>query len=232
MYFILRTSFLGSLNLTVIPKLRVAERLRITLPTVDNTPRFPVGQRLLSGDGLDQSSFRWPYAARRTDSAAWPAPGSAGNNARDTDIPRRLRIRARQCWNPSVTDVIVNARRDVGGHSGRNSPRVHDALETAFTISGICTQHRTSTRHWCDPHERNSSKRRHGMKTRGHALEWNSSPKLDAVCTLRLSGPDRRPYWMGDATSSREILTSHTLIIETVIQSMALIALGASISSF
>jgi hypothetical protein len=58
MYFILRTSFLGSLNLTVIPKLRVAERLRITLPTVDKRPLFPVGQRLLSGDGLDQSYFR------------------------------------------------------------------------------------------------------------------------------------------------------------------------------
>jgi hypothetical protein len=65
MYFILRTSFLGSLNLTVIPKLRVAERLRITLPTVDNTPLFPVGQRLLSGDGLDQSNFRnWPIGDR------------------------------------------------------------------------------------------------------------------------------------------------------------------------
>jgi hypothetical protein len=37
---------------------------------------------------------------------------------------------------------------------------------------------------------------------------------------------------MGDATSSREILTSHTLLIETVVQSMALIVLGASISSF
>jgi hypothetical protein len=64
-------------------------------------------------------------------------PGSAGNNARDTDIPRRLRIRARQCWNPSVTDVIVNTRPDVGGLGRRNSPRVHDALETAFTISVI-----------------------------------------------------------------------------------------------
>jgi hypothetical protein len=36
------------------------------------------------------------------------APGSAGNEARDTDIPRRLRIRARHSWNPAVTDVIVN----------------------------------------------------------------------------------------------------------------------------
>jgi hypothetical protein len=35
-------------------------------------------------------------------------PGSAGNDARDTDIPRRLRIRARHSWNPSVIDVIVN----------------------------------------------------------------------------------------------------------------------------
>jgi hypothetical protein len=60
----------------------------------------------------------WPYAARRTASAAHAtglrgnlrnyAPGSAGNEARDTDIPRRLRIRARHSWNPSVTDVIVN----------------------------------------------------------------------------------------------------------------------------
>ena len=66
-------------------------------------------------------------------------PGSAGNNARDTDIPRRVRIRARQCWNPSVADVIVNTRPDVGGLGRRNSPRVHDALETAFTISGIST---------------------------------------------------------------------------------------------
>jgi hypothetical protein len=70
-------------------------------------------------------------------------PGSAGNNARDTDIPRRLRIRARQCWNPSVTDVIVNTRPDVGGLGRRNSPRVHDALETAFTISGLSTWHDT-----------------------------------------------------------------------------------------
>jgi hypothetical protein len=38
-------------------------------------------------------------------------PGSAGNEARDTDIPRRLRIRARHIWNPSVTDVIVNTLR-------------------------------------------------------------------------------------------------------------------------
>jgi hypothetical protein len=36
------------------------------------------------------------------------SPGSADNEARDTDIPRRLRIRARHSWNPSVTDVIVN----------------------------------------------------------------------------------------------------------------------------
>jgi hypothetical protein len=35
-------------------------------------------------------------------------PGSAGNEARHTDIPRRLRIRARHNWNPSLTDVIVN----------------------------------------------------------------------------------------------------------------------------
>jgi hypothetical protein len=63
-------------------------------------------------------------------------PGSAGNDARDTGIPRRLRIRARQCWNPSVTDVIVNTKPDVGGLGRRNSPRVHDALETEFTISG------------------------------------------------------------------------------------------------
>ncbi len=64
-------------------------------------------------------------------------PGSAGNNAPDTDIPRRLRIRARQRWNPSVTDVIVNTRPDVGGLGRRNSPRVHAALENAFTIRGI-----------------------------------------------------------------------------------------------
>jgi hypothetical protein len=64
-------------------------------------------------------------------------PGSAGNNARDTDIPRRVRIRARQCWNPSVADVIVNTRPDVGGLGRRHSPCVHDALETTFTISGI-----------------------------------------------------------------------------------------------
>ena len=71
-------------------------------------------------------------------------PGSAGNNARDTDIPRRLRIRARQCWNPSVTDVIVNTRPDVGGLGRRNSPRVHDALETAFTISGLSSRRQVS----------------------------------------------------------------------------------------
>jgi len=35
-------------------------------------------------------------------------PDTAGIEARDTDIQRRLRIRARHSWNPSVTDVIVN----------------------------------------------------------------------------------------------------------------------------
>jgi hypothetical protein len=67
------------------------------------------------------------------------APDSAAD-ARDTDIPGRLRIRARQCWNPSVTDVIVNTRPDFGGLGRRNSPRVHGALETAFTISGISSK--------------------------------------------------------------------------------------------
>jgi hypothetical protein len=67
-------------------------------------------------------------------------PGSAGNNAGDTDIPRRLLIRARQCWNPSVTDVIVNTRPYVSGLGRQNSPGVYDALETEFTISGISTE--------------------------------------------------------------------------------------------
>ena len=35
-------------------------------------------------------------------------PDNAGIEARDTDIRRRLRIRARHSRNPSVTDVIVN----------------------------------------------------------------------------------------------------------------------------
>jgi hypothetical protein len=57
-------------------------------------------------------------AARRTASAAHAtglrgnlrnyASAPPGNEDRDTDIPRRLRIRARHSWNPSVTDVIVN----------------------------------------------------------------------------------------------------------------------------
>jgi len=46
-------------------------------------------------------------------------------------------MRARQRWKPSVTDVILNARPNVGGFGRRNSPRVHHALETAFTIIGI-----------------------------------------------------------------------------------------------
>lgn len=40
--------------------------------------------------------------------------GSAGNEARDTDIPRRLQIRARHSSKPSVTDVIVNSWSHIG----------------------------------------------------------------------------------------------------------------------
>jgi hypothetical protein len=36
------------------------------------------------------------------------SPDSAGNEARDIDLPRRLGIRAQHSWNPAVTDVIVN----------------------------------------------------------------------------------------------------------------------------
>jgi hypothetical protein len=39
--------------------------------------------------------------------------GSAGNEARHSDLLRRLRIRARHSWNPSVADVIVNTRRSI-----------------------------------------------------------------------------------------------------------------------
>ena len=34
----------------------------------------------------------------------------------------------------------MTTRPDVGGLGPRNSPRVHDALETAFTINGISTR--------------------------------------------------------------------------------------------
>jgi len=58
-------------------------------------------ERRLRGSHLDASNARsWPYAARRTASAAqrsrpsgnlgYCAPGSAGNEARDADFPRRL----------------------------------------------------------------------------------------------------------------------------------------------
>jgi hypothetical protein len=56
------------------------------------------------------------------------APGSAGNEARDTDVPRRLRIRARHSWNPSVTDVIVNTL----SHIGVLGPDTHRAFTMAW----------------------------------------------------------------------------------------------------
>jgi hypothetical protein len=67
------------------------------------------------------------------------SPTSRATRPRDADIPRRLRIRSRHHRKRSITDGIVNTRPDVGGLGRRPSPRVHDGLESAFTLGRIGT---------------------------------------------------------------------------------------------
>jgi hypothetical protein len=78
-------------------------RLLEAIPSRQMTGRMPPAVPLLQ-----------PHATGLRGNLRSYAPGSAGNEARDTDIPRRLRIRARHRWNPSVTDVIVNTLAHIG----------------------------------------------------------------------------------------------------------------------
>ena len=73
------------------------------------------------------------------------SPTPRATRPRDADIPRRRRIRSRHHRKRSVTDGIVNARPDVSGLGRRPSPRVHDGLESAFTLGGIGTGTYSST---------------------------------------------------------------------------------------
>lgn len=60
-----------------------------------------------------------------------------GTKPSAADIPRRLRIRSRHRQNPSVTYAIVNTCPDVGILGRRPSPRVHDGVESGFTLARI-----------------------------------------------------------------------------------------------
>lgn len=71
---------------------------------------LPTGVNAKSGRMPPAVPLLLPSAAGLQGNLRIYIPGSAGNEARDTGIPRRLRFLARQrhSWNLSVTDVIVN----------------------------------------------------------------------------------------------------------------------------
>ncbi len=72
-----------------------------------------------------------PY--RYCDLAQLPPRATRSRNA---DIPRRLRIPSRHRRKASVPDGIVNTCPAVGGLGPRPSPRVHDGVESVFTLGG------------------------------------------------------------------------------------------------